>query len=292
MLPAHPPRVASHAAGRGRDPALGEGVAAADRSRQQTGGESRLLAALAPDRHCDLRRVQAAAPRTQSSRRPGRRDRVRGERAVSSPMRAAARRPPGASCGPACASPGRRSRPAGRGETAERAANHSSRVEPADACFRDCISAAWQLLTVAPMLRPRRAMCVRHRLLAVVRTKVGKHWIAPRLMLCLWKQRCCSSNTDFEHHRLSHRPGDAAVSRPTTRRALVVVQTDSVVECRGRGWSRRRSGSRRAPAARPALLPCLPHPSALAGTWHVELRRGEPAGVALAIRPQRGVSHP
>jgi hypothetical protein len=183
-------------------------------------------------------------------------------------------------------------RRAGPGGAIACVANHSSRVEPADACFRDCISAAWQLLTVAPMLRPRRAMCVRHRLLAVVRTKVGKHWIAPRLMLCLWKQRCCSSNTDFEHHRLSHRPGDAAVSRPTTRRALVVVQTDSVVECRGRGWSRRRSGSRRAPAARPALLPCLPHPSALAGTWHVELRRGEPAGVALAIRPQRGVSHP
>ena len=62
----------------GRDPALGEGVAAADRSRQQTGGESRLLAAVAPDRHCDLRRVQAAAPRMQSSRQPGRRDRVRG----------------------------------------------------------------------------------------------------------------------------------------------------------------------------------------------------------------------
>jgi hypothetical protein len=37
-------------------------------------------------------------------------------------------------------------------------------------------------------------MCVRHRLLAVIRAKVGKHWIArPRLMLCLWKQRCCTS---------------------------------------------------------------------------------------------------
>ena len=70
--------------------------------------------------------------------------------------------------------------------TTEAVANHSSRVEPADACFRECIGAAWQLLTVAPMLRPRRAMCVRHRLLAVIRAKVGKHWIArPRLMLCL-----------------------------------------------------------------------------------------------------------
>ena len=68
----------------GRDPALGEGVATADRSRQQTGGESRLLAAVAPDRHCDLRRVQAAAPRMQSSRRPGRRDRVRGK-GIASP---------------------------------------------------------------------------------------------------------------------------------------------------------------------------------------------------------------
>jgi WD40 repeat protein len=52
-----------------------------------------------------------------------------------------------------------------------------------DACFRDCIGAAWQPLTVAPMLRPRHAMCVRRRLLPVVRAKVGKHWIArPRLM--------------------------------------------------------------------------------------------------------------
>ena len=83
---------------------------------------------------------------------------------------------------------------AARGKTAECVANHSSRVEPADACFRDCIGAAWQPLTVAPMLRPRRAMCVRHRLLPVIRAKVGKHWIArPRLMLCLWKQRCFTS---------------------------------------------------------------------------------------------------
>jgi hypothetical protein len=29
-------------------------------------------------------------------------------------------------------------------------------------------------------------------------------------------------DTDFELHRLSHRPGDAAVSRPTTRRVVVV----------------------------------------------------------------------
>jgi hypothetical protein len=42
-------------------------------------------------------------------------------------------------------------------------------------------------------------------------------------------------DTDFELHQLSHGPGDAAVSPPTTRR-LVTVQTDSVVECRRRGW--------------------------------------------------------
>jgi len=33
-------------------------------------------------------------------------------------------------------------------------------------------------------------------------------------------------DTDFELHRLSHGPGDAAVSRPTTRR-VVVVRGDS-----------------------------------------------------------------
>ena len=95
----------------GRDPALGEGVATADRSRQQTGGESRLLAAVAPDRHCDLRRVQAAAPRMQSSRRPGRRDRVRGEPAARCPTKATARRLMSASRGSGCASSRQCSRP-------------------------------------------------------------------------------------------------------------------------------------------------------------------------------------
>jgi hypothetical protein len=55
----------------------------------------------------------------------------RGERAVSSPMRTAARRLPGASCGPACASPGRCSRPAGRRETAERVAKRASGADRA-----------------------------------------------------------------------------------------------------------------------------------------------------------------
>ena len=83
---------------------------------------------------------------------------------------------------------------AGRPRAIGFVANHASRVGPADDCFRDCIGAAWQPLTVAPMLRPRRAMCVRRRLLPVIRAKVGKHRIArPRLMLCLWKQHCCTS---------------------------------------------------------------------------------------------------
>jgi hypothetical protein len=40
----------------------------------------------------------------------------------------------------------------------------------------------------------RGAMCVRRRLLPVIRPEADKHWIArPRLMLCVWKQRCCTS---------------------------------------------------------------------------------------------------
>jgi hypothetical protein len=97
-------------------------------------------------------------------------------------------------------------------DTPECVANHASGVGSADACFRACIGAAWRPLIVAPMLR-RGARCVRRRLLPVIRAKVGKHWIArPRLMLCLWKQRCCTSTPTFELHRLSHGPGDAAVS--------------------------------------------------------------------------------
>ena len=41
--------------------------------------------------------------------------------------------------------------------------------------------------------------------------------------------------------------------RKSSAGLLLVVQTNSVVECRGRRWSRRRSGSRRAPAARPGV---------------------------------------
>ena len=46
-----------------------------------------------------------------------------------------------------------------RTRTIARVANQASRVGPADACFRDCIGAAWQPLTVAPMLR-RGTRCV------------------------------------------------------------------------------------------------------------------------------------
>jgi hypothetical protein len=68
----------------------------------------------------------------------------------------------------------------------------------------------------------RRAMSVRRRLLPGHPRDVGKHWIArPRPMLSHWKQRCCTLDTDFELHRLSHDPDDAAVSRPTTRRVVV-----------------------------------------------------------------------
>jgi hypothetical protein len=49
-----------------------------------------------------------------------------GEPAVSSPMRAAVRRLPGAPCGPACASSGRCSRPARPGETPGAVAKESS----------------------------------------------------------------------------------------------------------------------------------------------------------------------
>ena len=56
-------------------------------------------------------------------------------------------------------------------------------------------------------------------------------------------------DTDFELHRLSHRPGDAAVSRPTTRRVLVVRcgREMSAVGC----WSPRQSRRRVLPSAQP-----------------------------------------
>ena len=48
---------------------------------------------------------------------------------------------------------------AARGKTADSVANHASRVGPADACFLDCVGAAWQPRTAAPMFR-RGARCV------------------------------------------------------------------------------------------------------------------------------------
>ena len=112
-------------------------------------------------------------------------------------------------------------------------AKHASRVGPADACFRDCIGAAWQPLTVAPMLRPRRAMCVRRRSLPVIRTKVGKHWIArPRLMLCLWKSAAAP------RHRLRAAP---TLARP--RRCSGLAPDDETTARRPlRKRGRRRRG--------------------------------------------------
>ena len=146
-------------------------------------------------------------------------------------------------------------------------ANHASRVGPADACFRDCIGAAWQPLTVAPMLRPRRAMCVRRRLLPVIRAKVGKHWIArPRLMLCLWKQRCCTSTptsscTDSRTAPAMQRPrarrrdewssSDPRASNALTERSQAValrrsISLDAAAETLGlSAHSRHRVGRRR-----------------------------------------------
>jgi hypothetical protein len=121
------------------------------------------------------------------------------------------------------------SRPAGRGETPQCVANHASRVEPADACFRDCVGATWRPVTVAPMLRPRRAICVRSPL-APGHPREGRQALdrsaaADALPL---KAALPHLDTAFELQRLSLGPGGAAVSRPTTRRMLV-VQLDTLV---------------------------------------------------------------
>ncbi len=83
-------------------------------------------------------------------------------------------------------------------------------------------------------------MCVPRRLLAVIRAKVGKHWIAPAAADALPPEAALLHlDTDFELHRLSHRPGDAAVSRPTTRRVLVVrLATDSSTGASARSVTR------------------------------------------------------
>jgi hypothetical protein len=73
------------------------------------------------------------------------------------------------------------------------------------------------------MHRPRRAMCVRRRLLPIIRAKVSKALdrsaAADALPL---EAALLHLDTDFELHRPSHGPGDAAVSHPTTRRVVVV----------------------------------------------------------------------
>jgi hypothetical protein len=102
-------------------------------------------------------------------------------------------------------------------------ANHASRVGPAHACFRDCIGPAWQPLTVAPMLRPRRAMCLRRRLLPIHPREGGQALDRSAAAAALpLEAALLQLDTDFELHRLSHGPGDATVSRPTTRRVVVV----------------------------------------------------------------------
>ena len=77
---------------------------------------------------------------------------------------------------------------------AELVALRSSGAGPADACVHDCDNVVRQTLTAAPMLGPPHAICVPCRLLPILRAKVGKHWIAQAtLVLCLWKQCCCTS---------------------------------------------------------------------------------------------------
>ena len=100
-------------------------------------------------------------------------------------------------------------------------ANHASRVGPAHACFRDCIGPAWQPLTVAPMLRPRRAMCVRRRLLPIHPREGGQALDGSAATDALPLEAVLLHlDTDVEPHQLSHGPGDAAVSLPTTRRLV------------------------------------------------------------------------
>ena len=122
-------------------------------------------------------------------------------------------------------------------------ANHASRDRPADACFLDCIGAAWQPLTVAFMLRPRRAMCAAP--LAPGHPREGGQALdrSPVTDACLREAALVHLDTDFELHRLSHGPGDAALSRLTTTRVVVVrsgsdgwpVDLPDAVFLRGRG---------------------------------------------------------
>ena len=108
--------------------------------------------------------------------------------------------------------------------TAGTVAHHASRVRPADGCFRDLRRRDGRPLTVAPVLRPRRAMCVRHCLPPVIRATAGQVLDRPAAADALPSgSGAAHPNTDFELHRLSHGLGDAGVSRPTTRRMVVVL---------------------------------------------------------------------
>ena len=66
----------------------------------------------------------------------------------------------------------------------------------------------------------------------------------------------CNSTPTTDAHAIPAAlpsPAGAVVLARANAALSELVQTSSVVECRRRGWSRRRSGSRRAPAAWPAV---------------------------------------
>jgi hypothetical protein len=105
-----------------------------------------------------------------------------------------------------------------RSETWRTTCHVSGQRTPASSLHRRGVGSP---LTVAPMLRPRRATCVRRRLLPVIRAKVGEHWIArPRLMLCVWKQRCCTSTPTSSGIDSRTAPAMSRLA-PTTRRVVV-----------------------------------------------------------------------
>jgi hypothetical protein len=70
---------------------------------------------------------------------------------------------------------------------------------------------------------------------------------------CRLARRCTSSGQPTLHCWCGRKGAALAAAFPAAARRLVLVQTSSVVQHRRRGCSRRRSGSRRAPAARPAV---------------------------------------
>ena len=102
------------------------------------------------------------------------------------------------------------------------AANDASRVGPPDACFRDYTGAG----VATPRLLVTCPSAARDACAASLGpshpANVDKHWIARAATGALPLEAALLPDTDVERHRLSHGPGDLAVSRPTTRRVLVV----------------------------------------------------------------------